>query len=146
MTSKVKITNTWNFIIIRLKLMKNKNRLRMFRGWVVYKKIKIMIYFYLQNNYLNTVKVNICDVVRCSIGLYNFIPLKSNINPFVSNAPFLYPLKISENQGLSFLHLELLYPLQNCVMHWKKKKIFCHHNLWKTDHSKLSKNEPENIL
>ena len=26
-----------------------------------------MIYFYLQNNYLNTVKVNICDVVGCSI-------------------------------------------------------------------------------
>ena len=31
------------------------------------------------------------------------------------------------------------------VMHLKKKKIFCHHNFMKKGHSKLSKNEPENI-
>ena len=40
---------------------------------------------------------------------------------------------------------ELLYPLQKCVMHLKKNYFFCHHNFMKTGHSKLSKNEPENI-
>ena len=39
---------------------------------------------------------------------------------------------------------KLLYPLQNCVMHLKKK-IFCHHNYMKKVHSKLSKTEPESI-
>ena len=37
------------------------------------------------------------------------------------------------------------YPLQNCVMHLKKNYFFCHHNFMKKGHSKLSKNEPENI-
>ena len=27
-------------------------------------------------------------------------------------------------QGLSFLHLEITLPLQNCVMHFKKKYFF----------------------
>ena len=46
---------------------------------------------------------------------------------------------------LSFSNLELLYPLQNCVMHLKKKYFFRHHNFKKKGHSKLSKNEPENL-
>ena len=40
---------------------------------------------------------------------------------------------------------KLFYPLQKCVMHLKKYTFFCHHNLMKKGHSKLSKNEPENI-
>ena len=30
-------------------------------------------------------------------------------------------------------------------MHLKKKKFFCQHHFMKKGHSKLSKNEPENI-
>ena len=41
---------------------------------------------------------------------------------------------------------KLLYPLQNCIMHLKKKKIFSYHNFMKKSYSKLYKNEPENIL
>ena len=36
--------------------------------------------------------------------------------------------------SLSFLHVymyNLLYPLQNCVMHLKKKVFSCHHNVMK---------------
>ena len=40
---------------------------------------------------------------------------------------------------------KLLYPLQNCVMHLKKKSFFCLRNCMKKVHSKLSKNEPEDI-
>ena len=40
---------------------------------------------------------------------------------------------------------KLLYPLQNCVMHLKKNYFFCNHNFMKKGHSKLSKNDPENI-
>ena len=40
---------------------------------------------------------------------------------------------------------KLLYPLQKCVMHLKKKFFFCHHNFRKKGHSKLSKNEPGKI-
>ena len=40
--------------------------------------------------------------------------------------------------------VKLLYSLQNCVMHLKKRYFFCHRNFTKS-HSKLSKNEPENI-
>ena len=36
-------------------------------------------------------------------------------------------------------------PLQNCVMHLKKKIIFCRQNLMKKVHFKLSESEPENI-
>ena len=44
---------------------------------------------------------------------------------------------------------KLFYPLQNCVMHFKKNYFFLKKKkitivLWK-GHSKLSKNEPENI-
>ena len=39
----------------------------------------------------------------------------------------------------------LNYTLQNCEMHLKKKNFYCHHNFMKKRHSKLSKNEPENI-
>ena len=40
---------------------------------------------------------------------------------------------------------KLLQLWQNCAMHLKKKKIFCHHNFREKGHSKLSKNDPENI-
>ena len=41
---------------------------------------------------------------------------------------------------------KLLYALQNCVMHLKKKNFFfCRPNFMKKGHSKLFKNEPENI-
>ena len=42
---------------------------------------------------------------------------------------------ISFFQGLTFLHLEITLPFI----------FFCHHNFMKKGHSKLSKNEPENI-
>ena len=41
--------------------------------------------------------------------------------------------------------VKLLYSLQNCAMHLKKKKFFCRHNFMEKSHSKLSKNEPKNI-
>ena len=44
-----------------------------------------------------------------------------------------------------FYIYKLLYYLQNCVIHLKKNHFFCHHNFMKKSHSKLSKNEPENI-
>ena len=40
---------------------------------------------------------------------------------------------------------KLLYPLQNSIMHLKKNNFFCHNNFMKKGHSKMSKNEPENI-
>ena len=47
--------------------------------------------------------------------------------------------------GLSFLHLEITSPIAKlCFMHLKEI-FFCHHNFVKKGHSKLSKNEPENI-
>ena len=48
-------------------------------------------------------------------------------------------------QGLSFSALEITYPFQSCVMHLKKKNLFCHYNVMKKGHSKLSKKGPENI-
>ena len=52
---------------------------------------------------------------------------------------------ISFFQGLSFLHLEVTLPFAETVMHLKKKKNFCHNISMKKGHSKLSKNELENI-
>ena len=40
---------------------------------------------------------------------------------------------------------KLLYPLQNRVMPLKKNIFFCHHNCMEVGHSKLSRNEPEDI-
>ena len=48
-------------------------------------------------------------------------------------------------QGLSFLHLEITLPFAKLCYAFEEKKIFCHHNFMKKGHSKLSKNEPENI-
>ena len=39
----------------------------------------------------------------------------------------------------------IIFTFRNYVMHLKKKRFFCHHNFMKKGHSKLSKNEPENI-
>ena len=45
-----------------------------------------------------------------------------------------------------FWFYKLLYLLKNCIMKLKKKFFFlCHHNFIKKHHSKLSKNEPQNI-
>ena len=52
---------------------------------------------------------------------------------------------ISFFQGLSFLHLAITFPLESSAMHFKKKIFFYHHNCMKKGHSKLSKNEPEDI-
>ena len=40
---------------------------------------------------------------------------------------------------------KLLYPFQNCVKHLKKKLFVQSPCIYKKDHSKLSKNESENI-
>ena len=50
-----------------------------------------------------------------------------------------YTFPISFFQGLPFLHLEIML----CI--WRKAIFFCHHNFIQIGHSKLSKNEPENI-
>ena len=55
-----------------------------------------------------------------------------------------FPIEVF--QGLSFLHLEITLPfckIVSCI--WRKNIFFCHHNFMKKCHSKLSKNEPENI-
>ena len=54
-----------------------------------------------------------------------------------------FPIKIF--QGLSFLHLEITLPFAKLCYAFEEKLFFCHHNFMKKDHSKLSKNEPENI-
>ena len=50
-------------------------------------------------------------------------------------------------QGLSLLHSEITFftlcKIVLCI--WRKTIFFCHHNFMKKGHSKLSKNEPENI-
>ena len=49
-------------------------------------------------------------------------------------------------QGLSFLHLEITLPFAElCHALAEKLSFFCHHNFMKKGHSKLSKNETENI-
>ena len=54
-------------------------------------------------------------------------------------------------QGQVFLKGGLEITLRNyftlgkIVMHLKKMFFFCYHNFMKKGHSKLSKNEPENI-
>ena len=50
-------------------------------------------------------------------------------------------------QGQIFLKggEKLLYPSQNRVMPLKKNIFFCHHNCMELGHSKLSRNEPEDI-
>ena len=55
-----------------------------------------------------------------------------------------FPIKIF--QGLSFLHLEITLPFAKLCQLFKEKKIFCHHNFMTKSYSKLSKNDPENIL
>ena len=50
---------------------------------------------------------------------------------------------ISFFQGLSFLHLEITLSFAKLCYAFEKKEI--HHNFMKKGHSKLSKNEPENI-
>ena len=53
---------------------------------------------------------------------------------------------ISFFQGLSFLHLGITLPFAKlCYAFEKKNFFFCHHNCMKKGHSKLSKNEPEDI-
>ena len=53
---------------------------------------------------------------------------------------------ISFFQGLSFLHLEITLPFAKLCYAFEEKLFFCHHNFMKKGHSKLSKNETENIL
>ena len=49
-------------------------------------------------------------------------------------------------QGLSFLHLEITLPFAELYYALAEKlSFFCHHNLMRKGHSKLSKNETENI-
>ena len=49
-------------------------------------------------------------------------------------------------QGLSFLHSEITLPFAKLSYAFEEKKFFfLHHNFMKKGHSKLSKNEPENI-
>ena len=50
-------------------------------------------------------------------------------------------------QGQIFLKggEKLLYLSQNRVMPLKKNIFFCHHNCMEVGHSKLSRNEPEDI-
>ena len=48
-------------------------------------------------------------------------------------------------QGLSFLHLEITLLFAKLCYAFEDKFFFCHHNFMKKGHSKLSKNEPENI-
>ena len=49
-------------------------------------------------------------------------------------------------QDLSFLYLEITLPFAKLCYAFEEKKIFfCHYDFWKKSHSKLSKNEPENI-
>ena len=52
---------------------------------------------------------------------------------------------ISFFQGLSFLLLEVTLPFAETVLCIWKKNFFCHNNSMKKGHSKLSKNELENI-
>ena len=47
--------------------------------------------------------------------------------------------------GLSFLHLEITLPLAKLCLAFEEKLFFCYHNFMKKGHSKLSKNESENI-
>ena len=49
-------------------------------------------------------------------------------------------------QGLSFLYLEITLPFAKlCHAFEEKIFFFCRHNFMQKLHSKLSKNEPENI-
>ena len=48
-------------------------------------------------NDLNTVSLVFYDALGCSIGLYSFMLLKSNINPLQPEVAFLYPLRTSGN-------------------------------------------------
>ena len=47
-------------------------------------------------------------------------------------------------QDFSFLHLEITLPFAKLCFAFEEK-TFCHLNFMKKGHSKLSKNEPENI-
>ena len=56
-------------------------------------------------------------------------------------------LPIEFFKGLSFLHLEIALSFAKlCYAFEEKKIIFCHHNFMKKGHTRLPKNEPENIL
>ena len=43
------------------------------------------------------------------------------------------------------MHLEIDLPFAKLCSAFEEKLFFCHHNFMKKGHSKLSKNEPENI-
>ena len=62
---------------------------------------------------------------------------------FLKGGASTFPIKFF--QIYHFYIQKLLYPLQNCAMHFEEKKFFCHHSFMKKGQSKLSKNEPENI-
>ena len=68
--------------------------------------------------------------------------------------PFLKGREVNSNTSpgvgdfLKVCHFyiqKLLFPWQNCVTYLKTNYFFCHHTLMKKGHSKLSKNETENI-
>ena len=48
-------------------------------------------------------------------------------------------------QGLPFLHLEITLPFAKLCYAFEEKLFFCHRNFMKKGHSKLPKNEPENV-
>ena len=56
------------------------------------------------------------------------------------------PSSCSMHPGADDVFVKLLYSLQNCVMYLKKKNFFfLPLQFYEKSHSKLSKNEPENI-
>ena len=52
---------------------------------------------------------------------------------------------ISFFQGLLFLYLEITLPFAKLCYAFEKKSFFCLHNCMKKVHSKLPKNEPDDI-
>ena len=76
-------------------------------------------------------------------GMGNLKNLKRVVH-LLKRAAGTFPVKFF--QGLSFLHLENTLPFAKLCQPFKEKKFFCHHNFMKKGYSKLSKNDPENIL
>ena len=80
----------------RLTSVKNKKKLGMgswssktksiyFYIFIFYILYFIFIFFkkiYLRKNDLDSIKVVVCDVIECSVGVYHFILLKSSISIF----------------------------------------------------------------
>ena len=52
---------------------------------------------------------------------------------------------LQQNQGLSFLHLEIALSFAKLCYAFKEKKILCYYKFMKKGHSKLSKDQLKNI-